>query len=52
VPAAGHLAGALLAGLAGFGALWLLVRLVRRGALHWFAAYLVPLGAVVALAFG
>jgi undecaprenyl-diphosphatase len=43
-----HVAGALVAGLVGVLALATLVRLVRRGALHWFALYLIPLGVAVA----
>jgi undecaprenyl-diphosphatase len=49
IPAWQHVAGAAGAGLFGLVALWTLVRLVRRGALHWFALYLVPLGIAVAL---
>jgi len=43
-----HVVGALVAGLVGVFALATLVRIVRRGALHWFALYLIPLGVVVA----
>ncbi len=50
-PAWQHVAGALIAAAVGFASLRLLVRVVRRGALHWFAAYLAPLGIAVAIIF-
>jgi undecaprenyl-diphosphatase len=49
VPLAHHVLGAAAAGVAGWGALGVLLRLVRRGGLHWFALYLVPLGIAAAL---
>jgi undecaprenyl-diphosphatase len=39
--------GALISALVGFGALWLLLRWVRKGRLAMFAWYLVPLGVAV-----
>ena len=39
-----YLLGALVAGVSGYAALRLVVRFVKRGTLHWFAAYVVPLG--------
>ncbi|MBI5488098.1 MAG: undecaprenyl-diphosphate phosphatase [Deltaproteobacteria bacterium] len=47
IPAWQHVAGAVVAALVGFFALWTLVALVRRRALHWFAPYLAVLGIVV-----
>ena len=41
------LIGAAVAFLVGLAALWLLVRLVERGRLAWFAYWLIPLGVVV-----
>ena len=48
IPPWQHVVGALVAGLVGVLALVTLVRIVRRGALHWFALYLIPLGIAVA----
>lgn len=49
IPAWQHLLGGCAAGVVGLLALWTLVRLVQRGALHWFAPYLLALGVAVAL---
>ncbi len=42
-----YAAGTLVAAVSGYFALRWLVRLVRRGGLHWFAAYVWPLGIAV-----
>lgn len=44
VTPAGLAAGVIVSFVVGLVALWLLLRLVRRGRLPWFAAYLVPVG--------
>lgn len=45
VSPAALIAGFLTAFIVGFGALLLLIRFVRRGKLHYFSFYLLPLGA-------
>jgi undecaprenyl-diphosphatase len=51
-PGAGALAvGALAAAVTGTGCLLVLLRVVERGRLHWFAAYCLPAGAAM-LALG
>ena len=48
-PLLAYAAGTAVAALSGYLALRWLVSLVRRGGLHWFAAYVVPLGVAVLL---
>lgn len=44
VSAAAIIAGCLAAFISGYGALFLLSKLIKNGKLAWFAAYLIPLG--------
>lgn len=44
-----YLLAGIVAAVVGYGALKLLVGLVRKGALWWFAFYMIPLGLIVVL---